>query len=52
MLLSGHDGAIYSIDFDPEGSHLVSASYDRQICKLLCIDSFFALTLRVRVDLV
>ena len=33
MLLSGHEGAVYSIAFDPSGQHLASASYDRNICK-------------------
>ena len=29
MLLSGHQGAVYSLVFDPTGSKLASASYDR-----------------------
>lgn len=33
MSLTGHDGAIYSLAFDPEGKHLCSGSMDRQICK-------------------
>jgi hypothetical protein len=32
--LLGHEGAVYSIDFDPSGLHLCSGSYDKQICKL------------------
>jgi WD40 repeat protein len=35
IVLSGHEGAVYSIDFDPTGEFLCSASYDKQICKLL-----------------
>jgi Prp8 binding protein len=31
MSLSGHDGAIYSMAFDPEGKHICSASMDRQL---------------------
>lgn len=31
--LHGHEGAIYSIDFDPSGKFLCSASFDKQICK-------------------
>lgn len=31
MLLTGHEGAIYSLCFDPSGQHLVSSSFDRQI---------------------
>mmetsp|Transcript_12010 Transcript_12010/g.12069 ORF Transcript_12010/g.12069 Transcript_12010/m.12069 type:complete len:359 (-) Transcript_12010:115-1191(-) len=31
MLLTGHESAIYSIDFDPSGQHIASASFDRQI---------------------
>ncbi len=34
--LSGHDGAIYSLAFDPTGKHLCSGSMDKQICKLDC----------------
>ena len=33
MLLTGHEGAVYSISFDHSGQHLASASYDRNICK-------------------
>jgi WD40 repeat protein len=33
ITLSGHDGAIYSICFDPSGNHLCSSSMDRQIRK-------------------
>lgn len=32
--LTGHEGAIYSIDFDASGQHLASASMDQKICKL------------------
>eukprot|EP01035_Chromulina_nebulosa_P026856 gene26856-35223_t len=31
LSLSGHEGAIYSICFDPSGNHLCSSSFDRQI---------------------
>jgi WD40 repeat protein len=31
--LNGHGGAIYSIDFDPTGKFLLSASMDKQICE-------------------
>ncbi len=31
--LQGHEGAVYSIDFDPSGRFLCSGSYDKQICK-------------------
>jgi Prp8 binding protein len=31
MLLSGHEGAIHSVKFDPSGKCLASASFDRQI---------------------
>lgn len=30
--LSGHDGAVYSISFDPTGNYLCSGSFDKQIC--------------------
>jgi WD40 repeat protein len=33
MLLTGHEGAVYSIAFDPSGQHLASGSYDRNICE-------------------
>ncbi|XP_065222784.1 U5 small nuclear ribonucleoprotein 40 kDa protein [Planococcus citri] len=31
MMLEGHPGEIYSVKFHPEGKHLASAGYDRQI---------------------
>lgn len=31
--LIGHEGAIYSMSFDPEGQHLCSGSFDTNICK-------------------
>lgn len=31
--LAGHDGAVYSVAFDPDGKNLCSGSMDRQICK-------------------
>ncbi len=31
--LTGHEGAIYTIDFDPTGQHLSSGSIDQKICK-------------------
>jgi WD40 repeat protein len=31
--LTGHDGAVYSMDFDVTGQHLASASMDQKICK-------------------
>lgn len=36
MLLEGHQGEIFSCEFHPEGQHLVSTGFDRQICK--CLD--------------
>ena len=33
MLLTGHEGAVYSMAFDPTGQHLASGSYDRNICE-------------------
>ena len=33
MLLTGHEGAIYSISFDPSGQYLASGSFDNNICK-------------------
>ena len=33
VLLTGHSEAIYSIAFDPTGTHLASASLDRSISK-------------------
>lgn len=35
MLLSGHEGAVFSISFDPTGQYLASGSFDNNICKLL-----------------
>jgi hypothetical protein len=32
MLLTGHDGAVYSMHFDPTGQHMASASLDSNIC--------------------
>lgn len=34
MLLTGHEGAVYSISFDPTGQHIASGSFDNNICKL------------------
>lgn len=34
MLLRGHQGDIFSIEFHPEGQYLASTGFDRQICKL------------------
>lgn len=31
MLLTGHQGEIFSVKFHPEGDYLVSAGFDRQI---------------------
>ena len=31
--LLGHEGAVYSIDFDPTGKFLCSGSFDKQICE-------------------
>lgn len=33
MLLEGHQGEIFSCEFHPDGEHLVSTGFDRQICK-------------------
>lgn len=40
MMLEGHSGEIYSVEFHPEGRHLASAGYDRQICKFQTYHSF------------
>ncbi len=32
MLLTGHEGPVYSISFDPQGNHLASGSGDNNIC--------------------
>jgi len=32
MLLEGHQGDIFSLEFHPEGEYLVSTGFDRQIC--------------------
>ena len=34
MLLTGHEGEIYSAKFHPEGSFLASGGFDRNICKI------------------
>ena len=33
MLLTGHQGEIYTAKFHPEGNVIASAGFDRQICK-------------------
>lgn len=33
MLLDGHQGDIFSLEFHPEGQYLASTGFDRQICK-------------------
>lgn len=32
MLLEGHEGEIFTIDFHPEGQYLASSGFDRKIC--------------------
>lgn len=32
MLLEGHEGDVFSVDFHPEGQYLASSGFDRQIC--------------------
>lgn len=34
MLLEGHQGEVFTSKFHPEGKHLASGGFDRQICKL------------------
>ena len=43
VLLTGHTEAVYSIAFDPTGSHLASASLDRSISKSKVISCLFFL---------
>lgn len=33
MLLEGHQGDIFSVEFHPEGQYLATTGFDRQICK-------------------
>lgn len=33
MQLEGHQGEVFTCEFHPEGELLVSAGFDRQICK-------------------
>lgn len=35
MMLSGHEGAIFSLCFDSTGNNLASSSFDTKICKLM-----------------
>lgn len=32
LLLSGHQAAIYSVQFSPDGKHMASAGVDRLVC--------------------
>jgi Prp8 binding protein len=32
MLLSGHEGEVYTAKFHPEGNFLASAGFERNIC--------------------
>lgn len=50
MLLEGHQGDVFTCEFHPEGEHLVSSGFDRQICEynrgyifqqLAVIDQFY-----------
>lgn len=44
MMLEGHPGEIYTAEFHPEGRHLASAGFDRQICKSEDYDFHFKQT--------
>lgn len=33
MLLEGHEGELFTVDFHPEGQYLASSGFDRRICK-------------------
>lgn len=37
MLLEGHEGEIFTVDFHPEGQYLASSGFDRRICKFLYV---------------
>ena len=37
MLLTGHEGEIYSAKFHPDGNFLASAGFDRNICTILTL---------------
>jgi len=43
MLLEGHQGDIFSIEFHPEGQYLASTGFDRQIC-MFCVFAKLELT--------
>lgn len=40
LTFSGHDGSVLSIDFDPSGNYLASASTDNTICKIFYYFNF------------
>ena len=42
MLLEGHQGEIFTAKFHPEGKHLASAGFDRQICKIYPLNTLTA----------
>lgn len=33
MLLEGHEGELFTVDFHPEGQYLASSGFDRRICE-------------------
>ena len=39
MLLEGHEGDIFSLQFHPEGQYLASSGFDRRVCKYCTIIS-------------
>lgn len=34
MAMEGHQGEIFTVEFQPDGQYLASSGYDRLICKL------------------
>lgn len=47
MLLSGHDGEIYTAKFSPDGTRLASAGFDMSVCEFSVLFSSFPSFLKI-----
>ena len=41
MMLTGHEGDIFTCKFSPDGQMLASSGFDRLICKYMCTHTLY-----------